>query len=48
MKILNRDVLSSGAYLDSFGGPPEGVCLTSEQLSESLELMLAGRPAVAG
>lgn len=47
MNVLNRDVLSSGAYLDSFGGLPEGVCLTSEQLSESLELMLAGRPSPA-
>lgn len=43
MNVLNRDELSSGAYLDSFGGLPAGVCLSSEQLVESLELMLAGR-----
>ncbi|MCF3468850.1 gamma-glutamylcyclotransferase [Stenotrophomonas maltophilia] len=44
MNTLNRDELSSGAYLESFGGLPEGVCLSAEQLGESLDLMLAGRP----
>ncbi|WP_329752808.1 gamma-glutamylcyclotransferase [Stenotrophomonas maltophilia] len=44
MNTLNRDDLSSGSYLDSFSGLPDGVCLSAEQLEESLDLMLAGRP----
>ncbi len=44
MNLLNRDELSSGAYQESFSCLPEGLCLSSEQLDESLELMLAGRP----